>query len=388
MKLKLFVNGAALGAAGVLLLGASLAFTHANAGPHATRVRPDKTSITCSKSTYCFTVKNNSSGNAIAGEAGSGSGLYGLSVSSVGVWGQSTSDFGIYGTSQYTAGVDGYSQSSNGVSGGSSSGNGIYGTSGSASGVYGTSQYGYGVSGLSSSSLGVYGQSTSNDGVYGGSNSGSGIGGESQYGSGIYGYSGMNTGVTGYGAQYGGWFESGSSGYDAIYGQTNEIAGYVLTTYNASNGSTFDVDYAADGYFDGSVTASAFYTHALTRGRAKVQAFIPEATRATIEDTGTARLTEGQGIVRFDPTFASAIDASRGYQVFLTPNGDTRGLFVSTKYERGFIVREVEHGRSSLAFDYRVVAHPFGSSDASLPPLQVKPPPAPRGRPLTPPLRP
>ena len=91
-----------------------------------------------------------------------------------------------------------------------------------------------------------------------------------------------------------------------------------------------------------------------------------------MEDTGTARLLNGEGAVRFDPAFASTINASRGYQVFLTPNGDTRGLYVSAKYEGGFIVRENEHGRSSVYFDYRVVAHPYGASDARLPRLNSK----------------
>ena len=93
-----------------------------------------------------------------------------------------------------------------------------------------------------------------------------------------------------------------------------------------------------------------------------------------MEDTGTARLLNGAGAVHFDPAFASTINASRGYQVFLTPNGDTRGLYVSAKYEGGFMVRENEHGRSSVYFDYRIVAHPYGASDARLPRLNIKPP--------------
>ena len=109
------------------------------------------------------------------------------------------------------------------------------------------------------------------------------------------------------------------------------------------------------------------------------QAFSSESTRATIEDTGRARLEGGEGAVRFDSAFASTIDAARGYQVFLTPNGETRGwLYVAEKYEGGFIVREGLHGRSSVYFDYRVVAHPYGASDARLPQLQIKRPPIPR----------
>jgi hypothetical protein len=57
------------------------------------------------------------------------------------------------------------------------------------------------------------------------------------------------------------------------------------------------------------------------------------------------------------------------YYVFLTPLGDTRGLYVSIKTPTAFQVREVEHGRSSLEFDYRIVAHPLDADNDRLPPV-------------------
>jgi hypothetical protein len=42
--------------------------------------------------------------------------------------------------------------------------------------------------------------------------------------------------------------------------------------------------------------------------------------------------------------------------VFLTPEGDCRGLYVSERDERGFIVRELQGGHSDLGFSYRIVA--------------------------------
>lgn len=77
-------------------------------------------------------------------------------------------------------------------------------------------------------------------------------------------------------------------------------------------------------------------------------------------------------VVRFDSALANVIDIRQGYQVFLTYDGETRGLFVARKYEGGFIVREVEHGRSSIEFDYRVVAHPVGSANERLPVVTLK----------------
>jgi hypothetical protein len=55
-------------------------------------------------------------------------------------------------------------------------------------------------------------------------------------------------------------------------------------------------------------------------------------------------------------------------------------LYVAVKYERGFVVREVERGRSSLNFDYRIVAHPYGASDARLPRITLKPPVRPNAK--------
>ena len=74
-------------------------------------------------------------------------------------------------------------------------------------------------------------------------------------------------------------------------------------------------------------------------------------------------------------TMFSVVDRGRprlpGYQVFLTPDGDVRGpLYVSQKFAGGFTVREAQGGRSSIFFDYRIVAHRAGSSDARLPVIQ------------------
>lgn len=108
----------------------------------------------------------------------------------------------------------------------------------------------------------------------------------------------------------------------------------------------------------------------------RVLAYAPEATTATMEDVGEARMADGRAIVRFDRDFASTIDRNAGYLVFLTPMGDTRGLYVRLKTPAGFEVRETQGGRSNLLFDYRIVARPLGASGDRLPlapPEQPKP---------------
>jgi hypothetical protein len=58
-------------------------------------------------------------------------------------------------------------------------------------------------------------------------------------------------------------------------------------------------------------------------------------------------------VVKLDANFAKVI--KRGdYKVFLTPEGDCRGLYVR-KSAASFEVRELAGGTSSVAFSYRIV---------------------------------
>ena len=185
---------------------------------------------------------------------------------------------------------------------------------------------------------------------------------------GVYGFS---TGAAG------GYFEDNNTTTFSLAAQTDASGGYPFLAASEGGGQ-FYVDYSGDGFFTGSVYATGFNIDLRTRTGRQVGTFPSQATRATIEDTGTARMRSGKGTVRFDADFAATIDFSSGYQVFLTPSGDNRGLYVASKYQGGFIVRESEGGRSSIDFDYRVVARPVGSTDARLPEVHLKWPDASR----------
>jgi hypothetical protein len=54
------------------------------------------------------------------------------------------------------------------------------------------------------------------------------------------------------------------------------------------------------------------------------------------------------------------------YHVFLTPNGDCKGLYVSQKSATSFEVHELGGGNSSVAFDYRIMAKRSGYENARL----------------------
>lgn len=72
--------------------------------------------------------------------------------------------------------------------------------------------------------------------------------------------------------------------------------------------------------------------------------------------------------VRVDRTFADATERDSNYLVFITPQGEPRGvLYVTQKTPYGFAVRESAGGHSTLALDYRIVAKPLASNAQRLP---------------------
>jgi hypothetical protein len=98
----------------------------------------------------------------------------------------------------------------------------------------------------------------------------------------------------------------------------------------------------------------------------KVVTYAAQQSVPTLEDVGEGQLIHGQAAVSLERTFASAIDRRRSYLVFITPQGDSNGLYVAQKSASGFVVRE-HNGVSNIAFDYRIVAQPYGSLTQRLP---------------------
>jgi hypothetical protein len=124
----------------------------------------------------------------------------------------------------------------------------------------------------------------------------------------------------------------------------------------------------------GSVYARVFITTGTskvaqqTSTGARVDTYSPQITEPSLEDFGEAQLDNGIATVRLDPRFASAMDTTTRYFVTVTPEGDCRGLYVAQRDAAGFVVRELQGGRSSIAFTYRIVARPLGDNSARLAP--------------------
>ncbi len=85
------------------------------------------------------------------------------------------------------------------------------------------------------------------------------------------------------------------------------------------------------------------------------QLYCVEAPESWFEDFGTAELVDGRAEVAFEEIFAALV-RREDYHVFVTPEGDCRGLYVVRKSKAGFEVRELQDGSSTLRFSWRIVA--------------------------------
>ncbi|HLY00892.1 MAG TPA: hypothetical protein VKR56_00185 [Candidatus Cybelea sp.] len=281
--------------------------------------------------------------------------------------------WGVYGVSKDADGVHGETSSTNGNSALAGI---VNATTGHAQGVFGRSPTGHGLSGMSSASgySAVYGTSSMNDGVDGISTASgapvrSGIHGNASNGYGVSGTGGF-VGVYGYGSG------SGSIGVEAEDGGASTAlssvgdssnTGLFVATNKANGYATCQIDPKADLTCTGKIGAPSLREWHRNGNDQHVLSYASQSATATIEDVGTARMVGGVADVHIDPAFAAVTDR-KWYYVFLTPLGDTRGLYVSVKTPAAFEVRETEHGRSSLEFDYRIVAHPLDADNDRLPP--------------------
>jgi hypothetical protein len=286
-----------------------------------------------------------------------------------GVWGVAKFDYGVLGQSLST-GIMGEGSSGPGVAGYSSNDSGVRGIGSAAPSVFPPAGFDLraGVTGQSENYPAVTGFSTNKNGSQGLSINSSGVFGVAGAQgpvpalvniAGVVGSSDQQTGIIGTSKQIGVYGFCGNadpmkSGI-GVYGRADRA---------------FPNNYA--GAFEGNVSING----ALTLGgdlalldstvAAKVKNAVvpfPDGTRRVLhcmespehwfEDFGASKLRRGRTVVRLDANFAKVIN-SRDYKVFVTPEGDCRGLYVR-KSAASFEVRELGGGTSSTAFSYRIV---------------------------------
>lgn len=342
--------------AGALILAAAAMIVPRQALADATQIV-----VRCALAQACSSTKNTIGAGLqgiTAGTSGLSAGVRGLDSATN--TGYNDGVLGIVTNGGY--GVDGTS--------GDNALGGVRGIATTGIGTYGRSSSSYGAFGTSATSAGVVGTSFSSSGVYAASSSGTGLEAHSSTGSAGRFFAGNGTAIegntsTGYGliARTGGSvgaYVTNSNGngtditgsYIGLLGRSNA---YPMLLTNASAANLFYVDGSGNVWSHGT-----YNTFARTRSGQSTLAYSPQTTAPSVEDVGAAQLVNGTATIRFDTAFAASIDGQSAYHVFLTPGGDTRGLFVAVKTPTGFVVRETQGGRGTLSFDYRIVASAVG----------------------------
>ena len=316
-------------------------------------------------------------GSIVSAKPGAGTGVMGIAQSGTGVAGTSKTGVGVTGTTDatasgaaavqgtvtstspggYSAGVYGRNNGTGGSGIGvygvqNGDGWGVYGTTPTGVGVYGYSAGGYGVEGgTNTGAYGVYGSaggggtgvngvSTSGDGVKGTSTSGTGVEGASTNGYGTYGHTSTNYGAVGL-----------SDSGNGVYGQVSTVnqSGVVGRTLDASG------NWALYGFGNIGATGTKSAVVPATDGGEHMTLYCVESPECWFEDFGTAQLANGSATVEIDGDFAQTIHTS-DYHVFVQAEGNCKGLYVEGKTATSFVVKELDGGKSNVAFAFRIVA--------------------------------
>lgn len=386
-RLRLWVVGAGCG---IIALAGSVALSPAFAGKTmaAAGVIPD---TICHSIFPCAPFRNKGTGPAVRGRSDGGDGIIGQTTINsktagfAGILGVDSSNgslnnSGVSGQSPTGIGVFGQTSSGIGVSASATSGTAFVGSAAGGDGLFGTTQSNI----PGTASAGVFGEDVGNSsiasGVTGFSGTGIGVSGDNfergkYLNAAFFGLTFASSINTYFPAQPpGGLFNSDvgegvvaeSSGSQAETLAAANFAGGPLFRAYAGSSEMLDLDNGGNMVLKGTLTQNGnprSVTH--TSGASDVVMYSPSQTVASVEDVGEARLVSGQAYVRLDARFASTMNQARPYLVFITPQGDTSGLYVTQKSAAGFVVRE-HGGQSSVAFDYRIVGEPYASQGARL----------------------
>lgn len=391
-RLSLWALGAGCG---ILALAGSVALSPAIAGRTANTgsVSPD---AVCHSTNPCAKWRNHGTGPAIRGISDLGSGILGETTENSKTLGFA----GLLGVDLATPNPNGPPLNNSGVNGQSVSGVGVFGQTTSGIGVRASAGSGTAISANAAGGDGIFATTQSNipgeasAGVFGEDV------GNTSTASGVTGFSGTGIGVAGDNFERGKFLNSAFLGltfassintffpakppgglFNSDVGEgvvaesqgsqaealaaANFNGGPLIRAYAAST-EMMDLDNSGNMVLRGSLTQNGNPKAVVSTSTAgSVVMYSPAQAVASVEDVGEAQLVAGRAYVRLDPRFATTMAQARPYLVFITPQGDTAGLYVSQKTASGFTVRE-HGGQSSIAFDYRIVAEPYAAQGARL----------------------
>jgi hypothetical protein len=237
--------------------------------------------------------------------------------------------------------------------------------------VYGTaaSVAGFGVKGTATATtgdtFGVYGitASTSGTGVKGVGVAVSQEGATAPIGSGLWGDTSSGSqavlATADNTAALAAYSKSNSEATVFVENASTEQNSIVLATFGSAFTGYCDAFADGDLTCSGSVGGHAILPDAAS-GHREVALYAVQAPENWFEDTGSSQLHNGVATVALDADYAQTVNTGMAYQVFLTPDGDCKGLYVSQKSASSFEVHELGGGSSSIAFDYRIMARRKG----------------------------
>ena len=308
----------------------------------------------------------------VLGESKFGPGVLGESELGSGV--QGSGRIGVQGVTDPTGvGVQGLADQGQGVWGQSKTGAGVFGRSDDGNAVAAFSNNGNAVDANSSNGVGVHGISAKNHAVFG-DNRGAPVTplpGALARTSGCYGATLKNRGVSGV-VGFEDWNKNKPETIDdfatGVFGQ----AGLFFQRERQLTAKGFA------GIFLGPVVTWGPLVNFAGPKSAAVQhpdgshrlLYCMESPESWFEDFGEAKLVKGKAAVKINKDFAG-VAKTDAYHVFLSPYGESNGLYVSRRNRNGFEVREQSGGRNTLTFSYRVVARRKDVPSERLPKFDV-----------------
>ncbi|MGA9964085.1 MAG: hypothetical protein WBQ10_02685 [Terriglobales bacterium] len=212
---------------------------------------------------------------------------------------------------------------------------------------YGTTQPTVGVFGetASASGAGVYGQNQSTQST-------TGAGGFT-FGTGVWGDGGAaEVGLMGTtDNRAAGFFANNTDTYYTVEINNESTYGSPFYAGNALGNYCY-IDYIGNLNCSGAKNAVV----PIDGGQRKVALSAIESPRNWFEDAGSTSLANGAAVVAIDPEFIQTVNTELEYQVFLTPYGDCKGLYVANRTANSFEVRELGGGTANVSFGYRIMA--------------------------------
>jgi hypothetical protein len=111
------------------------------------------------------------------------------------------------------------------------------------------------------------------------------------------------------------------------------------------------------------VNKSAAFKHPLHNPERYIVFKCVESPKVTVEDWGIAKLKNGKAFVGFSEEFVALMSDKAEYAVFLTPEGECNGLYISKKEFYGFEVKELNNGKSNIQFSWHVKTIRIGDEE-------------------------